>query len=95
MRWTERSAPSATALCRARTADSGPIVTETISSTWTSPPSRICIAASMPCVSNGLRFFSPERSSRIVDASIRFCTAASGTSFTRQQIFKLGPSFGS
>ena len=57
------------------------------------PPSRICIAASMPWVSNGFRFFSPERSSRLVSGSIRFWTAASGTSLTRQQIFKSGSSF--
>ena len=35
----------------ARTALSGPIVTATISSTSIAPPSRICIAASMACVS--------------------------------------------
>ena len=45
---------------------SGPMVTATISSTSASPPSRICMAASMPWVSNGFRFFSPERSSRLV-----------------------------
>ncbi len=71
------------------------MVTATISSTSTAPPSRICIAASMPWVSKGFRFFSPERSSLIVEGSIRFCTAASGTSFTRQQIFKCVPPWGS
>ena len=66
------------------------IVTATISSTCTAPPSRICIAASMAWVSYGLRFFSPERSIRPVEGSIRFSTAASGTSLTRTQIFKSG-----
>jgi hypothetical protein len=70
------------------------MVTATISSTSAPAPSRICIAASMPWVSKGFRFFSPERSSRIVEESIRFCTAASGTSFTRQQIFKCVPPWG-
>src|SRR5688572_1530581 len=41
----------------------------------------------MACVSNGLRFFSPLRSSRPVEGLIRFSTAASGTSLTRTQIF--------
>ncbi len=87
-RCTERSAPSATALCRARTAESGPIVTATTSSTGIAPPSLICMAASMAWVSKGLRFFSPLRSRRIVLGSMRFWTAASGTSLTRTQIFK-------
>src|ERR1700689_940257 len=56
-------------------------------------PSRICIAASMACVSYGFRFFSPDRSIRPVEGSIRFSTAASGTSLTRTQIFK-GPPWG-
>src|ERR687894_361579 len=86
----ERSAPSETALWSARVALSGPIDTATISSTWTAPPSLICIAASIACVSYGFRFFSPERSSRPVEGSIRFSTAASGTSFTRTQIFTSG-----
>src|SRR5689334_20152426 len=68
-------------------AESGPMVTATTSSTETVPPSLICIAASMACVSNGLRFFSPLRSRRPVDALMRFSTAASGTSLTRTQIF--------
>src|SRR4051812_39940680 len=45
------------------------------------------MAASMACVSYGLRFFSPLRSIRPVCGLIRFSTAASGTSFTRTQIF--------
>ncbi|HEX2233025.1 MAG TPA: hypothetical protein VHG69_06630, partial [Thermoleophilaceae bacterium] len=44
-----------TALCSARKADSGPMVTATISSTSTEPPSRICMAASIAWVSKGLR----------------------------------------
>ncbi len=68
-------------------ADSGPIVTATISSTSTTPPSRSCMAASMAWVSYGLRFFSPLRSMRPVDGSMRFWTAASGTSFTNTAIF--------
>jgi hypothetical protein len=87
VRCTERSAPSDTALWSARTALSGPIDTAMTSSTGTSPPSLICMAASIACVSKGLRFFSPLRSIRPVEASIRFSTAASGTSFTRTQIF--------
>src|SRR4051812_18562818 len=63
------------------------MVTATTSSTSTAPPSLSCIAASMACVSNGLRFFSPLRSRRPVEGSIRFSTAASGTSLTRTQIF--------
>ena len=63
------------------------MVTATTSSTSIAPPSLSCIAASMACVSNGLRFFSPLRSSRPVEGLIRFSTAASGTSFTRTQIF--------
>ena len=63
------------------------MVTATTSSTSIAPPSLSCIAASMACVSNGLRFFSPPRSSRPVEGLIRFSTAASGTSFTRTQIF--------
>ena len=62
-------------------------MTATISSTSTWPPSLSCMAASMACVSKGFRFFSPERSKRPVERSIRFSTAASGTSFTRTQIF--------
>src|SRR5215212_10208821 len=46
------------------------------------------MAASMAWVSNGLRFFSPDLSSRLELGSMRFSTAASGTSFTRTQIFK-------
>ena len=88
--WTERSAPSEIALRSARSAESGPIVTATTSSTSTWPPSLSCIAASMACVSNGFRFFSPQRSRRPVERSIRFSTAASGTSFTRTQIFTEG-----
>ena len=76
-----------TALCSARTAVSGPIVTATTSSTSTAPPSLSCIAASIAWVSNGFRFFSPLRSSRFEFGSIRFSTAASGTSLTRTQIF--------
>src|SRR3954468_2334343 len=68
------------------------MVTATISSTSTSPPSRICMAASMAWVSKGFRFFSPERSRRFELESMRFSTAASGTSLTRTQIFK-GVSF--
>src|SRR4051794_490398 len=45
------------------------------------------MAASMAWVSNGFRFFSPERSRRPVDGLMRFSTAASGTSLTRTQIF--------
>ena len=63
------------------------MVTATTSSTSIAPPSLSCIAASMAWVSNGLRFFSPLRSSRPVEASMRFSTAASGTSFTKTQIF--------
>ena len=63
------------------------MVTATTSSTWSSPPSLSCIAASMACVSNGLRFFSPLRSMRPVEGLMRFSTAASGTSLTRTQIF--------
>ena len=88
VRWTERSAPSETALWSARKADSGPMVTATTSSTSTAPPSLTCMAASMACVSNGFRFFSPERSIRMELSSMRFSTAASGTSLTRTQIFK-------
>src|SRR4051794_1051275 len=66
---------------------SGPIVTATISSTSISPPSLTCIAASMAWVSYGLRLRSPLRSMRPVCGLIRFSTAASGTSFTRTQIF--------
>jgi hypothetical protein len=66
------------------------MVTATISSTSTAPPSLICMAASMACVSYGLRFRSPLRSIRPVEGSIRFSTAASGTSFTKTQIFKSG-----
>src|SRR4051794_25774816 len=62
------------------------------SSTGTSPPSLICMAASIACVSKGLRFFSPLRSIRPVEASMRFSTAASGTSLTRTQIFNSGAS---
>ena len=87
VRCTERSAPSDTALCSARTAVSGPIVTATTSSTSTAPPSLSCMAASIACVSNGFRFFSPLRSMRPVDGLMRFSTAASGTSLTRTQIF--------
>src|SRR3954451_14467494 len=83
----ERSAPRETALCSARTAVSGPIVTATTSSTSRAPPSLSCMAASMAWVSNGFRFFSPERSRRPVDGLMRFSTAASGTSLTRTQIF--------
>jgi hypothetical protein len=82
-----RSAPSATA-AEGRWAEPGPIVTATTSSTASSPPSLSCMAASMAWVSKGLRLFSPLRSSRMVPVSMRFCTAASGTSFTRTQIFK-------
>ena len=71
----------------ARLALSGPIVTATTSSIAIAPPSLSCIAASMACVSNGLRFFSPLRSKRPVEALMRFSTAASGTSLTRTQIF--------
>src|SRR4051794_31202190 len=46
------------------------------------------MAASMAWVSKGLRFFSPDRSRRLVFGSMRFSTAASGTSLTRTQIFK-------
>ena len=63
------------------------MVTATTSSTSTAPPSLICMAASMACVSKGLRFFSPVRSKRPVEGSMRFSTAASGTSLTRTQIF--------
>src|SRR4051812_45117987 len=45
------------------------------------------MAASMAWVSNGFRFFSPERSRRPVEGLMRFSTAASGTSLTRTQIF--------
>ena len=71
----------------ARLALSGPMVTATTSSTSIAPPSLSCIAASMACVSNGLRFFSPLRSMRPVEGLMRFSTAASGTSLTRTQIF--------
>ena len=63
------------------------MVTATTSSTSIAPPSLSCIAASMACVSNGFRFFSPLRSRRPVEASMRFSTAASGTSLTSTQIF--------
>ena len=46
----------------------------------------------MACVSKGLRFFSPLRSMRPVEGSMRFSTAASGTSFTRTQIFNVASS---
>src|SRR5687767_3834165 len=46
------------------------------------------MAASMAWVSKGLRFFSPDRSRRLLLGSMRFSTAASGTSLTRTQIFK-------
>src|SRR2546421_132075 len=72
----------------ARPALSGPWVAATTSSTSALPPSLICMAASIAWVSKGLRFFSPERSRRLLPASMRFSTAASGTSFTRTQIFK-------
>jgi hypothetical protein len=68
------------------------MVTATTSSTSTAPPSFTCMAASMAWVSNGFRFFSPPRSIRLVLGSILFSTAASGTSFTRTQIFKGSPS---
>ena len=45
----------------------------------------------MACVSYGLRFFSPLRSMRPVAGSMRFWTAASGTSLTRTQIFTVPP----
>ena len=60
----------------------------------TAPPSRICIAASIACVSYGFRFFSPLRSMRPVEGSMRFSTAASGTSLTRTHIFIRGYSLG-
>ena len=63
------------------------MVTATTSSTSTAPPSRICMAASMAWVSNWLSVVSPERSRRLVLWSMRFSTAASGTSLTRTQIF--------
>ena len=87
VRCTERSAPSDTALWSARTAVSGPMVTAMTSSTSIEPPSFSCMAASMACVSKGFRFFSPERLRRPVEGSMRFSTAASGTSLTRTQIF--------
>src|SRR4051794_26540147 len=49
------------------------------------------MAASMACVSYGLRFFSPLRSRRPEDGLIRLVTAASGTSLTRTQIFMASP----
>jgi len=49
----ERSAPNETALCSARTALSGPIVTRAISLDRNRAPSLICIAASMVCVYTG------------------------------------------
>ena len=64
-------------------------MTAITSSTSTAPPSLICIAASMACVSNGLRLRSPLRSMRPLEESIRFSTAASGTSLTRTQIFNV------
>src|SRR3954471_10543091 len=63
------------------------MVTATISSTSAAPPSRICMAASMAWVSNWFSVVSPERSRRLEPWSMRFSTAASGTSFTRTQIF--------
>ena len=93
VRWTERSAPRATALFSVRPASEGAIVTATISSTSTAPPSRICMAASMAWVSNWLSVVSPERSRRLEFESMRFSTAASGTSFTRTQIFTESFSF--
>jgi hypothetical protein len=85
--WTARSAPSETALRSARSEEAGPMVTATTSSISIAPPSLSCIAASMACVSNGFRFFSPLRFKRPVEGSMRFSTAASGTSLTRTQIF--------
>src|SRR4051812_7169119 len=63
------------------------MVTAMTSSTSIWPPSFSCMAASMACVSKGFRFFSPERLRRPVEGSMRFSTAASGTSLTRTQIF--------
>ncbi len=68
-------------------ADSGPIVTATISSICSSPPSLSRIAASMACVSKGLSRVSPPRSRRPVAGLMRFVTPASGTLLTRTQIF--------
>ena len=62
-------------------------MTATTSSTSTAPPSLSCMAASMAWVSNGFKFFSPLRSRRPVEGLMRLSTAASGTSFTRTQIF--------
>jgi hypothetical protein len=45
------------------------------------------MAASIAWVSKGFRFLSPERSRRLEPSSMRFSTAASGTSLTRTQIF--------
>ena len=45
------------------------------------------MAASIACVSNWLSVVSPERSRLLEPGSMRFSTAASGTSLTRTQIF--------
>ena len=83
---TARSAPSASAFCSGRWADSGPMHTATISPT-SCPPSRMRIASSSPCRSNGLSSLSPERSSLWVVASSRFALVALGTSLTHTAMF--------
>ena len=90
VRWTERSAPSETALWSARTALSGPIVTATTSST--------CDRAALLDLHGRLDGVRVEGVEVLLAAaveaprrgSMRFSTAASGTSFTRTQIFKAG-----
>ena len=62
---TARSAPRASALVSTRWADSGPMHTATISPT-SAPRSRIRIASSSACTSNGFGSESPDRSSRLV-----------------------------
>ncbi len=83
---TARSAPSASALVSTRWADSGPMHTATISPT-SAPPSRIRIASSSACTSNGFGSESPDRSSRWVDGSSRRCDVALGTSLTQTAMF--------
>src|SRR5262245_36242532 len=83
---TARSAPSASAFVSTRWADSGPMQTATISPT-SAPRSRIWIASSSACTSNGFGSESPERSSRFVPGSSRRCDVALGTSLTQTAMF--------
>src|SRR6476659_7459877 len=83
---TARSAPSASAFVSTRWADSGPMQTATISPT-SAPRSRIWIASSSACTSNGFGSESPERSSRFGPGASRRCDVALGTSLTQTAMF--------